>query len=257
MIKNLLLLAAWALTAQTALAQETTVLIAPEPAVVTPIPLPQPLADDVTTVTGRVKSVYSRSVRQNGIDWIRRVAEIAVTETDPSNAGAAFRDGDLVYARFWSRADGRPSVQAVRRAPRPGQIVRVDLRRAADGGLDVAAADRLIILQPRLAAKPVAPIVVIPGRPIADNSNFVRGVVKLYDEPQAGARVDLIVEGGIVQTTTTDAAGRFVFDQAPPGPYALVAEGVVKNKIRTSLVIPITVQSPPAAPTTVAVQLEP
>lgn len=45
------------------------------------------------------------------------------------------------------------------------------------------------------------------------------GVQDSDEEPLAGVRVDLIVDGSVVSTTTTDANGRYVFDNLPAGTY--------------------------------------
>jgi hypothetical protein len=213
-------------------------------------------------IVGRVQAIYSYQVQRNGVVWSRMAAEVAVNHVE---RGPEFEVGDLAYVRYWVGRRGNRRLGQFP-APRPGDTVRVVLAQRPDGGCDVASSG-FEILRVRDLARPVlpdppdaqpVPPEPRPADPLASGPvNTIRGTVVHYDDPQPGVTVDLLAAGGVVQTGRTDERGRFVFDGVPAGAYSVAAQGIVKNKIRESSVMPITVLPSPAVPTDVVVGLEP
>jgi hypothetical protein len=65
-----------------------------------------------------------------------------------------------------------------------------------------------------------------PKSPVAS----IKGQV-LYGK-QPSPKITISLEGPSKATATSDANGEFVFNDLPPGPYTLEAQGTAKNHIR-------------------------
>lgn len=101
------------------------------------------------------------------------------------------------------------------------------------------------------ALSPPADAALPPG------TNNVAGAVFLVGTPQPGIRVDLMKNGGVIETTMTGPNGQFAFPPIDRGDYELLASGVIKDKIRSSLPMPVHVEAAPATATNVRVEIIP
>ena len=94
--------------------------------------------------------------------------------------------------------------------------------------------------------------VVVPA-----GTNLIAGRAVLLGTPEPGIRVDLLKEGGVLATTVTGPNGEFAFGPVLGGRYDVLASGVIKDKIRSSLPMPLFVEPAPAATTNVRVEILP
>ena len=114
---------------------------------------PEELRETATdVVTGKVMAIYARAETSGDWKYTKYVAEIRV---DGCEKGDGARQGNLVYARYWTRGwigkgEVPPSTAGHRDLPRDGEVLRVYMARNAydgfgsdnkDGGFNVIGAN--------------------------------------------------------------------------------------------------------------------
>ena len=101
---------------------------------------PQQLREGASQiVTGKVQQIYSMEEKSGDYVFTRSVAAVSV---DAVEKGVGISKGELVYVRFWRKkyvGAGRPAPGHFghRGIPAVGDVVRIYLKKADDGGFDV------------------------------------------------------------------------------------------------------------------------
>ena len=115
-------------------------LLAPGAGAEVPNRTPEQLQEWSThLVAGEVQTLYVSVSRGDKFEDTKGVAEVRVTAVEK---GDGLEPGELVYARYWRRkwvGEGQPPTgsNGHRGLPKAGDVVRVHLKRAKDGGYDV------------------------------------------------------------------------------------------------------------------------